>query len=183
MNTVNALTPAQINMVSDLLQRRHKAIYHDIFKCGLQMSLRISDLLSIKFDSVDMDDRALTIIESKTGKTKHIRLNHTAMDIIRRRRTDNPLHKYLFQVESNRSKGKPISRVTVSQVFQDVAVTLGLAFNTHSLRKSRGMAMYNDGVSIERIALVLNHSNTSATLRYLGITRESTLQTFDDYEL
>ena len=147
------------------------------------MSLRISDLLSIKFGSIDMNDRALTLIEPKTGKTKHIRLNHTAMDIIRRRRADNPAHVYLFQVESNKSKGRPISRVTVSQIFQDVAATLGLAFNMHSLRKSRGMAMYNDGVSIEKIALVLNHSNTSATLRYLGITRESTLQTFDDYEL
>jgi hypothetical protein len=45
------------------------------------------------------------------------------------------------------------------------------------------MAMYSDGVPIEKIAKVLNHSNTSSTLRYLGITQEQVLQTFDDYEL
>jgi hypothetical protein len=38
-------------------------------------------------------------------------------------------------------------------------------------------------VPIEKIAKVLNHSNTSSTLRYLGITQEQVLQTFDDYEL
>jgi site-specific recombinase XerD len=48
------------------------------------------------------------------------------------------------------------------------------------MRKSRGMAMFNDGVPIEKIAHVLNHSNTSSTLRYLGITREAVLQTYDE---
>ena len=42
---------------------------------------------------------------------------------------------------------------------------LGLTINTHSMRKSRGMAMFNDGVSIEKIAQVLNHSNTTSTMR------------------
>jgi integrase len=183
MNTVDALTPIQITMVTDLLQRRHKQIYTDVFRCGLQMSLRISDLLSLKFSSLDIAARSLTLTEAKTGKIKHVRLNNTALDIIQRRRIDNPAHVYLFQTDSNRSKGVHISRESVSKVFADVAVTLGLAFNTHSMRKSRGMAMYNDGVPIEKIAQVLNHSNTSSTLRYLGITRESMLQTFDDYEL
>jgi hypothetical protein len=34
------------------------------------------------------------------------------------------------------------------------------------MRKSRGMAMYKDGVPVEKIAKVLNHSNTNtATLK------------------
>jgi integrase len=71
----------------------------------------------------------------------------------------------------------------VSRVFKEAGDILGLTINTHSMRKSRGMAMYSDGVPIEKIAKVLNHSNTSSTLRYLGITQEQVLQTFDDYEL
>ena len=44
--------------------------------------------------------------------------------------------------------------------------------------------MYADGVPIEKIAKVLNHSNTTSTLRYLGwITKEEVLRTYDDYEL
>ena len=43
--------------------------------------------------------------------------------------------------------------------------------------------MFNDGVSIEKIAQVLNHSNTSSTMRYLGITQAAIMRTYDDYEL
>ena len=34
------------------------------------------------------------------------------------------------------------------------------------MRKTRGMAMFNDGVF-----QVLNHSNTTSTMHYLGITQ------------
>ena len=77
-----------------------------------------------------------------------------------------------------------MSRVSVSRVFKDAGeLLLGLTINTHSMRKSRGMAMYKDGVPVEKIAKVLNHSNTTLTLRYLGITQEEVLKTYDDYEL
>ncbi len=39
------------------------------------------------------------------------------------------------------------------------------------------MALYQDGVPIEKIAKVLNHAHTGVTLRYLGITEEEVLQT------
>ena len=55
--------------------------------------------------------------------------------------------------------------------------------NTHSMRKTRGIGMFNDGVSIEKIAQVLNHSNTTSTMRYLGITQAAIMRTYDDYEL
>ncbi|WP_404361469.1 tyrosine-type recombinase/integrase [Methylotuvimicrobium sp. KM1] len=76
-----------------------------------------------------------------------------------------------------------MSRVSVSHVFKEAGDMLGLTINTHSMRKSRGMAMYKDGVPVEKIAKVLNHSNIRSTLRYLGITKEEMLQTYDDYEL
>ncbi|MDO9167642.1 MAG: tyrosine-type recombinase/integrase [Methylobacter sp.] len=100
-----------------------------------------------------------------------------------RRQQDHPADTWLFQVHSNRAKDKPVSRVSVSRVFKDAGELLGLTINTHSMRKSRGMAMYKDGVPVEKIAKVLNHSNTTSTLRYLGITQEEVLKTYDDYEL
>ncbi len=106
-----------------------------------------------------------------------------AIAIIARRKQDQAADTWLFQVNSNRAKNKAISRASVSRVFKEAGDILGLSINTHSMRKSRGMAMYADGVPIEKIAKVLNHSNTTSTLRYLGITQEQVLQTFDDYEL
>jgi site-specific recombinase XerD len=89
----------------------------------------------------------------------------------------------VYQQIKSTARDKPVSRVSVSRVFKDAGELLGLTINTHSMRKSRGMAMYQDGVPVEKIAKVLNHSNTTSTLRYLGITQEEVLKTYDDYEL
>ncbi len=119
----------------------------------------------------------------RTYELKTIRLNSAAIIVIARRQQENPADSWLFQVHSNRAKDKPVSRVSVSRVFKNAGELLGLTINTHSMRKSRGMAMYQDGVPVEKIARVLNHANTTSTLRYLGITHEDVLKTYDDYEL
>jgi integrase len=183
MNTVDAVDKSQIDLIHSLLNNRFGGLYGDIWKIGVNLSLRIGDLLQLKYSDFNLDDRTLHIIECKTTKKKEIRLNTTALDIIVRRKKAKPNDTWLFQVHSNRAKNKPISRTSVSRAFKEVGDMLNLNINTHSMRKSRGMAMFNDGVSIEKIAHVLNHSNTSSTLRYLGITQQDVLQTYDDYQL
>ena len=64
-----------------------------------------------------------------------------------------------------------------------VGERLGLNINTHSMRKSRGWVMFSDGVPIEKISKVLNHSTPAVTMRYLGITKQEVLATYDEYEL
>ena len=183
MNTVDAVDKSQINLIHSLLKNKFGGIYGDIWKVGVNLSLRISDLLNLKYTDFNLKDRTLNLNESKTGKAKSIRLNQAAVDIIIKRRQDHPSDVWLFQVHSNRAKNKPISRISVSRVFKDAGDMLNLTINTHSMRKSRGKAMFDDGVPIEKIAHVLNHSNTTSTLRYLGITREEIMKTYDDYQL
>lgn len=183
MNTVEAVSKQDIGLVHALLLKKYSPIYADIWKFGLNASLRISDLLKIKFSDFDLNNRALKLVESKTGKVKEIRLNDTAIAIIEKRLKEHPGHTWLFEVETRRAKGQAISREAVSRAFKEVGDSLGLKISTHSMRKSRGKAMFDAGVSVEQISKVLNHSNTASTLRYIGITREQTLKTFDDFQL
>lgn len=178
MNTVNAASKSEIDLIHTLLENKFGQLYADIWKVGVNLSLRISDLLSLQYSQLNIPDRSLQLTEQKTGKQKLIRLNSAAIAVIERRRQEHPSDCWLFQVHSHRAKDKPISRV-----FKDAGDMVNLTINTHSMRKSRGMALYRDGVPVEKIAKVLNHSNTTSTLRYLGITKEEVLQTYDDYEL
>jgi len=145
--------------------------------------LKISDLLSIKFSDLDIDNRILKLKEQKTGKNKEVRLNNTVIEIIKNRINQFPDDTYLFQVHSNRSKNKPISRQSVAQKLKNVGEIMNINISTHSMRKTRGFAMWNDGVSIEMICKVLNHSSPAVTMTYLGITRDEVLNTYDEYEL
>ena len=173
----------EIAAIEALLRQHHGEIYADIWKVGLNLSLRISDLLAIRYTDLDLDRREYSLLEGKTGKRRTIRLNETALKIIKRRRKQYPADIYLFEVHSNRAKGKPISRNSVSRAFKDAGDRIGLRINTHSMRKSRGYVMFADGVPIEKVSKVLNHSHPAVTMRYLGITNKEVLDSYDEYEL
>lgn len=183
MNLVNAIGKNEIAVIHSLLEKNNGRIYADVWKFGVNAGLRISDLLKLKFSDCDLNNRIVRLVEDKTGKTKELRLNDAAIEIINRRHQENPADVWLFQVHSRRANDKPISRETVSRAFKEAGDRLGLNVGTHSMRKSRGKAMHDDGVPIEKIAKVLNHSSTTSTLRYLGIEREDVLKTYDDYQL
>ena len=184
MNEVEAVkTRNEIAAIEALLRKHHGELYADIWKIGLNLSLRISDLLAIKFNDLDLDRREFVLLEGKTGKKRTIRLNDTALKIIKRRQKEYPTDAFLFQVHSNRAEGKPISRNSVSRAFKDAGDRIGLRINTHSMRKSRGYVMFSDGVPIEKVSKVLNHSHPAVTMRYLGITNKEVLDSYDEYEL
>ncbi|MEM8563240.1 MAG: tyrosine-type recombinase/integrase [Pseudomonadota bacterium] len=186
MNEVEAVkTKAEIATVEHLLRKHKGDLYGDIWRIGVNLALRISDLLAIEYAAMDMERRELRLVEGKTAKVRHLRLNNTVYLIVERRRGEHPTDTYLFQVHSNRTQGlvKPVGRVTVAKAFKEVGDILRVRLGTHSMRKSRGWAMYSDGVPIEMIAKVLNHSSPSVTMAYLGITKAEVLQTYLDYEL
>ena len=183
MTAVDALTKEQIAEFSNILKNNYSDIYFDTFKVGVNLGLRISDLLKLKYKDINYKTRELQLIEQKTGKKKTLRLNSQALAIIEQRRSRYPDDRYVLQVHSNRQYGEPISRASIARVFKEAGDKLGLHVSTHSMRKSRGMALYDAGVPIEKIAMVLNHSSPANTLLYLGITKRQILDTYDEYEL
>lgn len=85
----------KVKLISYLLEKRYSKQMPDIWNIGLNLALRISDLLSIKFD--DIHDDRLLINEFKTGKLANIELNNKALTTIEQIRKEHPTHIYLFQ--------------------------------------------------------------------------------------
>jgi len=78
-------------------------IYYDLWKIGVNLALRISDLLNITMTDVRLwiwTLQALHLVEQKTGKKRKLVVNGTALKIMKRRLAENPKHKYLFQSEA-----------------------------------------------------------------------------------
>jgi integrase len=149
--TVNAATKSDIEGIHKMLVRKYPAIYADVWKIGCNLSLRISDLLSLKYIDLDLKNRTLELTEQKTKKTKHIRLNNAVVELVQQRKAEHPSDVYLFQVDCNRAKNKPISRVSVGRVFKECGEVLGIEnINTHSMRKSRGNV--NNGSNLTPLA-------------------------------
>lgn len=182
MQLVDAVkTEGQVQLVTKklLANARQNPLYADIWNFGLQVALRITDLLTITM--ADASTGRIVLKEGKTGKTRSIELNSKAVEIVSKRRALYPHHTYLFEVESNRASGKPVSRVAVAVAFKAVGDELGINLGTHSMRKTRGWLMHSKGVSIEFICKVLNHSSPAVTMAYIGLTQGEIDQSYHEF--
>ncbi len=174
-----------VKLISHLLEARFSRQMADIWNIGLNLALRISDLLSIKFS--DINDDRLLVKESKTGKIANIKLNKKALELIKQRQLDYPMHIYLFQSYRNQqainSPPKPLSRRSVAKAFSEVGVEVNVPLGTHSMRKTRGYLMYKSTKDIARVMKMLRHSSEGVTLRYIGITQDDVDKDFVELEI
>lgn len=172
MKTVNPVRDkSQIAEVEKLLRRFNTSpIYGDIWVFMNQTAARISDALSLRYSDFDrVEGNMLHLKEKKTGKTRTILLTAKALALVAERRAANPDHEFLFQVDSNRAKGKPISRVTVSTKFKEAGDRLGLHIAAHTPRKNLGYHALKRGVSLPTLTKLYGHSSQAVTLAYCGI--------------
>ena len=167
-------------------------VYHDIWKLGVNTALRISDVLQLKMAhvlSLDPDVPALELVEIKTGKARRIVVNAGALKIMQQRQATYPTHHYLFQSDAinlgRHSPPQPINRRSVARVFEKVGQNIApkVRLGTHSMRKTRGYAMYEAGRSIESICKVLNHSSPAVTMAYIGIEQRDVDNSYLEFEL
>lgn len=180
VNNVDAVkTEMAIEEVRSRLVRnaRGSELYADVWKFGINTALRISDMLSITLQEAQTGQ--LKLVEGKTGKRRVVKLNEAAMAIVKARSL--PGMTYLFEVNCNRAKGKPVSRAAVAKAFKDVGEQMGIALGTHSMRKTRGWMMHKASMSIELICKVLNHSSPAVTMAYIGITQSEVDATYHQF--
>jgi integrase len=160
-----------------LLGKKSKRDYL-LFVLGINVGLRIGDLLSLKIadvvDEAGNIKRAVSIVEQKTRKHKEFELNKSAREAIRlylEEVTDFDDNTSLF---SSRKGSKAITTRSAHKIIKTTLRELRIKGNygTHSLRKTFGYHRYNNGVKLETLQKVFNHSSSTVTLRYIGITRE-----------
>ena len=170
MNEVEAIKKkADINKLKKCMKQRERVM----FVLGINSGLRISDILDLKVrDVIEPNGKAktrITLIESKTGKTKDFPINKAIATELKNLEYAN-YDDYLFPSQ----KGGAISRVTAYRELTAACERAGIEgkIGTHSLRKTFGYHAIKNGTPVYIIQKLLNHSSEKVTLRYVGITRE-----------
>lgn len=171
MNTVEPIRDMDLVMdVADFLKVRNERDYL-MFMFGIYTGLRISDIL--KFRVRDVKDKdAVYIREEKTGKEKRFPINSELKPIIQEFIHGKKDYEYLFK--SPKFPNKPITRQQAYNILSQAAAAFGLeSIGTHTLRKTFGYHMYQQTHDAVTIKEILNHSDISVTLRYIGINQDN----------
>ena len=139
--------------------------------CGLNMGLRIGDLLTISHKELSKGE--FIIVEKKTSKKRKIVVNSTVKNALRL--IPNVLHKKLERKCFISKKGTVYSPQHVNRLLKKYFETDGIRISSHSMRKGYGRRYYekyhNEG-GLTDLQLQFNHSTPEVTLKYIGKTQD-----------
>ena len=135
--------------------------------CGINLGLRIDDLLHLTFEQLKQDE--ITIIEGKTKKQRTLQINHNIKEVLSYFEDDMTYQKGGHPFTSQ--KGSIYSRQHVNRLIKKYFK--GNNISSHSLRKSFGRRVWENNNRNDEALLYLsdifNHASPSITRKYLGI--------------
>lgn len=178
-------TKQEIELVRTLIKTKTKDPLRNltIFNLGINNGIRTNDILKLKVSDVLGKD-ATTIIESKTGKQRKLRLNVANIkDDLAELCKNKQATDYVFT--SYKDPKAPIQTITVYRLFKRLASEHPClhGLTAHSMRRTFGYCYYQRTKDIVTLMKLFNHSSQAVTLRYIGIEQEQLDESLKGFEL
>ena len=185
MNKKKTVAPikslADIGKIKRHLLKTQQYRNYLLFVMGINVGLRISDLLSLKISDVWHNGKcveAIVIREQKTKKYRTIALNGATEEAIERYlgslKTFNE-NDWLFK---SRKYGTPLTKQSAHRIINQIMADCGIVghWGTHTLRKTFAYQLYmanaEQPMILEYLMKLLNHSSQQITLAYMGIEQQ-----------
>ncbi len=183
---MNTVQPIRDIKTITAMKERLKAMnekYYIMFVCGINIGLRISDILTLNVSDVQSKSHII-ITEQKKGKTKRFLINDKLSAELESYISSNNLSNDDYLIPSRKGDNKPITRVQAYRILNEVGKELGLEdIGTHTLRKTFGYYHYKQYKDIAILQDIFNHSAPSITLRYIGINDDMKDETIKNFYL
>ncbi|MDR1978712.1 MAG: tyrosine recombinase XerC [Synergistaceae bacterium] len=167
-NIPRALSTEAVNVLFEMASHseepvRDTAIVEILYGCGL----RISELVGLKWDNVDMEERWLIIL-GKGSKERRVPFGSYAQKAMEKlREAQDSSNGFVFAGR----KGKPLTVRTVHRVVTTLASRGGLdGVTPHVLRHSCATHLLERGASLKFVQELLGHENMATTQIYLTIS-------------
>ena len=182
MKTVQPIRDKKKIAIMKTLLREKGEKYYILFRVGINVGLRVSDILSLIISDL-RERKHVTIIEKKTGKTRRFLIPNSLQKEIATFIEKNNMKDEDYLIQSRKGDNKPITRIQAYRVLNEIAKQIGLdEVGTHTMRKTFGYHHYQANKDVAILQSIFGHSYPSICLRYIGITddmKDNSLKGFD----
>lgn len=188
-NTVNGKVPPKRKFNKDLRAReyltaseveelmmaarkvgRHGHRDKTLIIIAFRHGLRVSELISMRWDMVDLKQGLIHISRLKNGVDSVHPIRGPEIRALRQLKKEYPHSPYLFVTE----RGGPITSSTVRKMVARAGREAGFEFSIHPhmLRHATGYKLANDGRDTRAIQHYLGHRNVQYTVRYTELSSD-----------
>ena len=171
LRTREHLTPSEVKALMSAAGRRGRYGQRDacLILAAYRHGLRVSEVVSLKWDQVDLKAGHLHVRRSKQGVPSTHTLQGDELRALRQLRRDWPDHGgFVFLSE----RGGPMTDHGVRKMISRTGQEAGLPFpvHPHMLRHACGYALANAGHDTRALQLWLGHRNIQHTTRYAELS-------------
>lgn len=165
------LTPAEVAKLMAAAAKRGRYGQRDasLLLLAYRHGLRVSEVVSLKWDQVDLRAGHLHVRRAKHGVPSTHPLQGDELRALRQLARDWPEHGgHVFVSE----RGGPMSADGVRKMVTRTGEEAGLTFpvHPHMLRHACGFKLANDGHDTRALQLWLGHRNIQHTVRYTELS-------------
>ena len=166
------LTPDEIEKVLQAASKlgRHGARDRTLILLAYRHGFRVSELVSLRWDQVDLKAGLLHVARLKNGMASTHPIRGPELRALRELKRAYPASPYVFVSEL----GGPLTPATFRKLFARAGERAKLSFpiHPHMLRHSTGFKLANDGHDTRAIQQYLGHRNITHTVRYTELSPE-----------
>lgn len=141
--------------------KKHKLMLALLYSC----SLRVSELISLKWKDVDRSRMVIYILNAKGGKDRQVGLNQSLINLMEDYYREYKTQSFIFSGQF----GEKYSDRSVGQVVKQLAKKAGISKRvyTHLIRHCSASHLLDVGTDIHMIQRLLGHSSVKTTSVYL----------------
>lgn len=179
--TSDYLSLEELKRINKYFLKERNYVMTLLIELGFRTLLRYSDLARFKWQDI-LHEEQIVLNEKKTNKRRHIKVGNILKDLISQH------YELTGMPELNKAVFHYSLRHT-NRLLKLGARSVGIRkkqVSTHSLRKSGSRFIWEENhksdESLLKLSMILNHSSTAITRRYLGITREEISDIYSGFD-
>jgi integrase len=132
--------------------------------------LRASELVSLRWDAIDLEQGKLHCSRRKNGKPSVHPMTDGELRALRLLKQEAPQSRYVFVSE----RGAPFTVGGFRRMITRLGIKAGFTFRAHPhmLRHACGYKLANDGVDTRKIQDYLGHRNIQHTVAYTALASD-----------
>lgn len=146
----------------------------------LDTGCRANELVNIKVENIDLENRCILLLKTKTGNPRSVYFSKSTA-VVLKNFLKNGSNEFLFYNPKTKSH---INVGALESLFARIRKKYNLKnFSPHRLRHTLSTNLYANGGDLLFIMSIMGHTNMNTTKRYIHENKELNLKLYDKFKI
>lgn len=179
------LTKEQVQLMREKLQEHGDIQLQAYAFVSLTTMARVNAVANLRWEQIDWDERIFSDVLEKEGKIVELSFSEETkgyLENLVQYRKDNKINDYGWVfISPYVTEDKPINNGTLNDWCKVIGEMIGEpTLHCHDFRHSYATLLKNEGVNLEDVSVMLNHSGTDVTKKFYIKTDTSKVRKIKD---